>query len=329
MAARNRWWAFAAKLAVTAALLYAVWRMVEGELDGVLAALRGASMSLIFLAFLNHLLGRYLMAWQTGYSMRVYGVFYPAWLMFSINLQTLFYSFLLPGDFGGSAVKWFLIARIEGKRAETLAAMVYIRMVNLMVVLLTGLAALAVRWPFQDRSALVYLLTALALLLGAMLGLHLRITQSWWEWSLASRAAGRLPAGLVRRLDKVHEAFLAIGRYGAREIAVLWGFSFAVKLSTTVSFWLAARALGLDPGFVALLWIHSAVELVQFLPISIAGLGARELTVIYLLGFFGVAEPAALGFSLALFALRLGLVAAGGGFAAWEWFVRRSRVDGG
>lgn len=313
-----RWWKAAAKLLLTAALLYLVWRMVEGELGAVAQTLRGASLSLLALTFLNHLFGRFLMAWQTGLSMRVYGARYSPLTLFAINLKTLFFAFFLPGDFGGSAVKWYLITRIDGRRAEALAAMIYIRMVNLLVVLLTGLGALLFRWPFSDRSGLVYLIMALAFVLAVMVALHLRLTQRWWDRLLTAKAVSRLGAGVIGRLNKVHDAFMAVSTYSARDLAVLWGFSVAVKLSITLSFWLAARALGLEVGLVSLLWIHSAVEIVQFLPISIGGLGTREITAIYLLGLFGIAEPAALGFSLVLFSLRLGMVALGGLLAGWD-----------
>jgi len=310
------WWKPALKLVLTIVLLYLVWRMVEGELDAVALTLRTASLPLLALTFLNHLFGRFLMAWQTGLSMRVYGAVYSPFILFAINLKTLFFAFFLPGDFGGSAVKWYLIARIDGRRAETLAAMIYIRMVNLLVVLLTGLVALLVKWPFGDKSGLVYLLLALVATVIAIAALHLRWTQRWWDKLMAAKCIVSLGSGVVGQLNKVHDAFLAVSRYRARDLLVLWGFSFAVKLSITLSFWLAAQALGLNLGVVALLWIHSAVEIVQFLPISIAGLGTREITVIYLLGLFGIAEPAALGFSLVLFSLRLGMVAVGGLLAA-------------
>lgn len=319
--ARNFWIKTAVRLAFTAALLWIVWQMVEGDWDDVITTLRGISLPLLTLTFLNELLGRFIMACQTRLSMQVHGARYSKLVMFAINLKTMFFAFFLPGDLSGAGVKWYLISRLEGKRAETLAAMVYVRMVSLSVVLLTGLSAMLIDWPFEDRSALLYLLLSLALVLSAILALHLQLTQAWWDSLLASPCAARLGSGVLGRLNKLHDAFLAVSIYNWRDILTLWGFSFTVKLSATVSFWLGARALGIDLGFVALLWIHSAVEIVQFLPISIAGLGSRDIAVIYMLGLFDVPEGTALGFSLLLFALRLAMVALGGLLAGWN-FVR-------
>lgn len=70
--------------------------------------------------------------------------------------------------------------------------------------------------------------------------------------------------------------------------------------------------------FVTLLWIQSAVEVIQFLPISISGLGVREISVIYMLGSLGVAESTALGFSLLILVLRIGMIGMGGLFAGTD-----------
>jgi uncharacterized protein (TIRG00374 family) len=318
MGARARVWKVFAKAGVSAALLWLVWYMVEGDLMDVYAALRSASLPLLALTLLNHLAGRLLMAWQTARSMHVYGTRYSVWRMFSINLKTLFFSFFMPGDIGGAAVKWYLIARIDGKGAATFAAMVYVRIINLLVLLLTGLGALAFKWPFESRAALMLSLVTLVAGIASVCVIHLRLTEAAWARFLSSRVARWVGPGVTERLNKLHDAFMAIGQFSCWDLVFLWGSSFAIKLSITLSFWLAAHALGIAPGFVVMLWIHSAVELVQFLPVSIAGLGVREITVIYLLGHFGVPEGEALAFSLLLFALRIALVLLGGAFAAWD-----------
>jgi uncharacterized membrane protein YbhN (UPF0104 family) len=319
-APRNRGWKTVAKVAMSAALLWLAWYMVEGDLGGVYDALRNASLPLLGLTLLNDLSGRFLMAWQTSRSMKVYGARYPVSSMLAINLKTAFFSFFMPGDLGGAAIKWYFIARIEGKGPETLAAMIYVRIVNMLVLLVTGLGALAFKWPFESRSALAFILAALALGIVAILVIHLRLTEAAWARLLSSRWGGLPGTGVIRWLDKLHSALMTMGRIPLRQLLLLWSLSFAIKLSVTLTFWLAAHTLGLAPGFVVLLWIHSAVELVQFLPVSIAGLGVREITAIYLLGHFGVAEADALAFSLLLFALRIALVLLGGALAFWHAF---------
>ena len=137
-------------LAVTVALIaYLCLRISFRE---VLSAFAGLHPGWLVLAFANALLGRYFISYQTSYAMRVYGVRYSAWQMFSITLRTLFYGSFLPGEIGAAGVKWFLISKMDGLRAETFAAMVYLRLNQLIILLGMGIVAIMIKWPFPSRA---------------------------------------------------------------------------------------------------------------------------------------------------------------------------------
>ncbi|MBI2425250.1 MAG: flippase-like domain-containing protein [Candidatus Hydrogenedentes bacterium] len=309
---------FLFKCLITVAMLVFVYTTVDDDLPKVLETLRSTSIPLLLLAFANHLAGRFLMAYQTRLGLQVYGVNYSTWSMFKINLQTMFYGAFLPGDFSGFAVKWYLISRIDGRRPEILATMVYIRLVYLIVVLVSGLAALVVHWPFESLGLLYSGLAVLSLMLFATFAIHLQFLQSHLD-RFAEYVTSWAPLRRLRSpFHRLHEAINAFSRMGWRDIVAMWGTCILVKLSITFSFWLLAKATGIPVSFVTLLWIQSAVEVIQFLPISISGLGVREISVIYMLGSLGVAESTALGFSLLILVLRIGMIGMGGLFAGTD-----------
>ncbi|MDP2909878.1 MAG: lysylphosphatidylglycerol synthase transmembrane domain-containing protein [bacterium] len=62
-----------------------------------------------------------------------------------------------------------------------------------------------------------------------------------------------------------------------------------------------ALSLGLDLSFIKVAIVSSLISIVTILPISIAGLGTREASVIYLFGLFGLHKEEALLFSLLIF----------------------------
>jgi len=62
-----------------------------------------------------------------------------------------------------------------------------------------------------------------------------------------------------------------------------------------------------NPAFT-LGWVVTFLTVVQRLPLSVGGLGIREVSLVFLLKQYGVQEPKALAFSLILFSL---LVVAG------------------
>ena len=80
----------------------------------------------------------------------------------------------------------------------------------------------------------------------------------------------------------------------------------------TAIYVLAAKAAGIDASPLVLVWLWILVYLLGRLPISIANLGVREATLIGILGFYGIEEPAALLMSLIIFSAKIWVAIAGG-----------------
>ena len=88
-----------------------------------------------------------------------------------------------------------------------------------------------------------------------------------------------------------------------REVWVVREF-LDVRASVVYSselYWLAARAVHLRISPVALAFVWAGVFLLGRLPISIANLGVREVTVVSWLAFYRVDGPTALAMSLVVF----------------------------
>jgi glycosyltransferase 2 family protein len=70
-------------------------------------------------------------------------------------------------------------------------------------------------------------------------------------------------------------------------------------------------SLGIDLSFINIVIISISVALISILPISIAGLGTRDATIIYLFSLFSLDKEAALLFSLLILSLDLFIVSFG------------------
>ena len=68
---------------------------------------------------------------------------------------------------------------------------------------------------------------------------------------------------------------------------------------------LLARELGLNLSFWQIAFAVSLAAVVSRLPVTVMGIGTREVALIFALGFFGIQRPAALSFSLLVFAVHL------------------------
>jgi uncharacterized membrane protein YbhN (UPF0104 family) len=65
--------------------------------------------------------------------------------------------------------------------------------------------------------------------------------------------------------------------------------------------WFLADAMGIEIGFISLVGVLAGANLISALPITVSGLGTREVALVALLAPFGVATGQALGFALAYF----------------------------
>ncbi|MBN2067997.1 MAG: flippase-like domain-containing protein [Candidatus Diapherotrites archaeon] len=70
-------------------------------------------------------------------------------------------------------------------------------------------------------------------------------------------------------------------------------------------YYLIAVSLQLPVSFELILSVMPAILLIEALPISFAGVGTRDATTIFLLGFAGIAAASAVSFSLAILAMNM------------------------
>ena len=72
-----------------------------------------------------------------------------------------------------------------------------------------------------------------------------------------------------------------------------------------LEYYLAARALDIDLGLVAFIFISPVVAIITMLPISIGGLGLRENSLVFILVAMGVINERATVFSLLILVMFL------------------------
>jgi uncharacterized protein (TIRG00374 family) len=88
-------------------------------------------------------------------------------------------------------------------------------------------------------------------------------------------------------------------------------------LCTYLQGWLLARALQLDIGLVDVMGMMAITSLLGLMPVSLSGLGVRELFLALLFPFLGLTPEAGVAFGLVIFAA-IFLVNVIAGFIAWQ-----------
>jgi hypothetical protein len=274
---------FAAKLAVSAALLAFILRRVP--LDAALDAARALPVSAAGLAVVLYFAAH-------GINAVKLRLFLPELSLaqaLRFTLIALFYGTVLPGQLAGDAVKALRLMRIAagGDAGRAAAAVAVDKIVGLFALLVLTALGLGLE---AGTMGLAAARLAFAVLLAAALGFALLVllpAPAWlgrWGRAFAAWRAARLqPSVLLTAL----------------------AFGFLFNLLSIGVFVVLGQALGLHLGLAAWAVVMGLVSLALLLPVTVAGVGLRETSLVALLVALGQNAGGALALSLALLALTL------------------------
>ncbi len=254
--------------------------------------------------------------------------------LFGVSCITAFYSLILPGILS-TGVKWYILKRLTGKGSQVLSSMLYNQVTLSVVMAGIGLAALVVTnptktlfpgvqstWivPVVSGAVLMLIVLISALLLnGRTGGSVMRLFQGAMRW---------LPGGLR---DKGLAMLAQIGVFqtaGLRfHLIVAVINAFNTLLVGLLIYYFAARAAYIGVSVGVLLWLCAIIFLLSKVPITVANLGVREVTLVGLLAGYGVGRSEALLMSMILFSSLIFMAALGGVYQL-VWWVGKIRGGG-
>ena len=129
---------------------------------------------------------------------------------------------------------------------------------------------------------------------------------------LAVAFAALLTPRLLGRHARLREWLKSAGLHpGAGWVVSAVALATVAQAIAVAAVWCLARAVDVDVSPMTLAWVFAAVSLLQALPISVAGVGVREVSFVALLGLYDIPASQALTLSLATFGLQLALASAG------------------
>jgi len=279
------------KFAVTGAALYFVIRKIE--VSQVVALYKQADFLLLFLALIAFTLSKLVSAYRLNLYFRAIELDLKEKTNIQLYLLGMFYNLFLPGGIGGDGYKVYLLQKnYQSGTKKILGAVLVDRvsgMVALLVLALAGMSFLepagssqfAVRSPQLSLFNLQFSIFNLAFLLIPLVFLAYYLF-----------------------IKYIYPYFLKIN-------LITFGYGFMVQLLQVFCAWLLVMALGEHDNHLAYLVIFLVSSVVAVLPISIGGVGVRELTFLYGSQLMNVDINVAVGISF-LFYLITAVVSLGG-----------------
>jgi uncharacterized membrane protein YbhN (UPF0104 family) len=204
------------------------------------------------------------------------------------SLIGTFFNQALPSSIGGDAARVWLLARTAGWRAATYSVLVDrgVGMIALSVVILVGLP-----WSYElitspsGRTALLAL-DAAAFACGAGFILFGLLKWPWLDQWWPTRHLHAIAVVAARAL------------FDRRSGPILAPISIAIHLLAVLIAFCAARSIAAPLSLMQAFLLVPSVMLVTMLPISIAGWGLREATMMTAFGYAGLAQTDGLLVSL-------------------------------
>ena len=299
----------AVRLVGPALLVLVIARMPDRK--AILHALAGASLWPLALAVAVNVLNIHLKVVRWQAILRVRGIHYGtrrAWVSF---LTSLYLGMLTPGRVGDVLRAQYLRHDLGVPYAEGVASVVVDRLLDLYV-LVVFVAVGAVRYAPVLAGGLAWITWAgvAATALGPLLLLIPGVAEAVLGRAFARLSPDGGGAGLARFLEAVRAQV-------GRPLLFTLPITVATFVINYLQGWLIARAIGLPLTLLDATCLLAIASLLGLLPISVSGMGVREL-------FFSLAFPM-LGFTpaegvtfglLVFFVIYLVIVAIG--FVSWQ-----------
>ncbi len=220
----------------------------------------------------------------------------------------------LPGSIGVEAIRVYGLSRATSDVALSVSSILVERVFALIALLALVLVGLAASPPGLPANLAPWAWGLLFLLIAgsaALMHPRLRLTTHFF-------LPGSWLAPVRNGLDKLY-ASLDGFKTQPRLLAGVMVLSVIFQMLRVATALACAWALGLEISITHFVVIVPVVILVTMLPISIGGLGVREVSYVYLLGLAGIRPEAALTMSLLLYFIYTAAVLPG------AWFYARGR----
>ena len=262
-----RWLKLLLKISVTVACLW----YVSGKIDFAKAgtALKNANWFYLFLALIAFVISKWVAATRLNIYFRNINIHLPAWQNIKLYLLGMFYNLFLPGSISGDAYKVILLKRkMNAPYKKTTTAVLLDRFSGLLG---NGLI-LAVYSFFVMKRSIFIIGIAGAVSLAVLVFYY--IIKRWLKDFIRSF----LPTLLLGIL---------------------------VQASQVICVYLIMAALGIPAHVMEYVFIFLISSVVAVLPLTIGGLGAREVVFLEGSAFFGLAKEISVVISLIFYLITL------------------------
>lgn len=255
------------KFVISAALIYFIFTKLN--IEEVLGILKRTNPFYLILAFLFLVVSKVIAAFRLNLYFHKLKIYLTHKSNLKLYLLGMFYNLFLPGGIGGDAYKGYIIKKnFDVKTKRVVSVLVLDRLSGLLLIFIyASILALFLNIDgFQDFRFLF------------VIGIFASITVFWF-------------------LNK---------KFFGYALSVFWksaAYSALLQLGQLVSVFFILKALSIEMNTVAYLFIFLISSIVSVLPLTIGGIGSREVTFFYGATLLSLDENTSVSISVIFFLL--------------------------
>jgi uncharacterized membrane protein YbhN (UPF0104 family) len=295
----RRWPQVAARALLSAAAL--AWVLHVTPLRTILSALNAADLPLLLGGLMLNFFARLAAAERTLIVSRALGLWISRWQTIETLFISNFYALLSPGPVLSGVVTVYRYRGYGASISASVGSLLASRAVECAAFIVLGTICVLI----DPSVAIGNVHYPLAMAAGTMLAVAATLA-CWWllhrRWKAGVGAGMPSPDMRPGRLAKLWAVWHELMRHGPAMAfqAAIPATAQVILASAAVE--LLASSLGMHLSLMSAVWITAAVYAVVLLPISVAGVGVREVTLTKALGLLGINSSLAVALSILLFA---------------------------
>ena len=282
-----------AKVMVSVTLM--IWILLQVSFGDVVKRWEEVDWLLLVVAIPGiHLITILLRAIRLRTILRGLGLNSSLWTLSLVQLKGVFVTSFLPGQISGDIYRTYLVSKETGRSYESIAGILVEKTLGAGALVLVCLMSLvyAVHWigqPAFEELVRPVVVLATVFLVSCVVAMVVGNAGLGTE-RLGATERGRRMREILRQVSSL--------LFRRRCLATVLLLSVLLQMAVVVFYFTVARAIHYDLPAVVFLVTIPLLELVLLLPISVGGLGVREVALVYLLAPFDVSVAQALALSL-------------------------------
>ncbi len=291
-----------------ALLFYLIFFVAEPS--RIFEILKSSSLPLVALALSLNIVGLVVSALRWKLLLDEQGKSFSVKFLLGSYLVGTFFNHFLPTRFGGDLLRMNDTRSVPGGRAGAAGVVAAERMSGILALLVFALIAALARISFVSAIPVIWVALAVSLAgILAVTALWLMIPPGFFA---ARRPASALLQKVFRQIDSFH---LTIQNLMAKKnvLTKLMLGAFILQLNVVTHYFVVGRAIGLASiPFFDYFFIILILTFVLSVPVSINGIGVRDLTMLQMMAVYSYSPAHAITFSFLDFSLNLLLGLVGG-----------------